>query len=160
MILCLGAEVVLNLVPKRGFAEIPIDNAEDPMDVDIDSERILSASQPVDMENGNKSPPDIVGSAAVLDSGIACRQSDRNPGVAGRPNSAGHAVAEASAPSMLLSPALAGNSKATHRGKGAGGKMCKKAPSELSLTLIHGDAVILEGDDFEVSNINDGTLQC
>jgi hypothetical protein len=128
------------------------------MDVDIDSERILSASQPVDMDNGNKSPPDIVGSAAVidvLDSGFARRQSDRNPGVAGQPNSAG----QASAPSMLLSPALAGNSKATHRGKGAGGKMCKKAPSELSLTLIHGDAVILEGDDFEVSNINDGTLQ-
>lgn len=49
-------------------------------------------------------------------------------------NTASHAVREAS-----------GSSK-------AGGKMSRKVPSELSLTLVHGDAVILEGDDFEVSN--------
>lgn len=107
------------------------------MDVDIDDgERILSASYPVD--DGSECPSETVGSAAVIDvpdPEVTCLQyvSAANP--------TNHNIAkDASGPSNVKK-----------RGKGTGVKTRKKACLELSLTLVHGDAVILDGDDFEVS---------
>jgi hypothetical protein len=121
----------MNLVPKRGFAKISIKSTEDPMDVDIDDgERILSASYPVD--DGSECPSETVGSAAVIDvpdPEITCLQYLSDP--------SHNAAIDASGPSKMM-----------QRGKGTGVKTRKP---ELSLTLVHGDAVILDGDDFEVS---------
>lgn len=143
-IICLGAEVVMNLVPKRGFAEIPIESAEDRME--IDGERILSASQLVD--NGCSEP---LASAAVIVPDD-CRQTGGDLNAADQPDPASLAVGEASGPSSNV-----GDGKAAGKGKGAGGKKSKQAPLELSITLVHGDAIILEGDDFEYQIKRSGT---
>ncbi|KAG2143760.1 uncharacterized protein EDB93DRAFT_1154582 [Suillus bovinus] len=138
-IICLGAEVVMNLVPKRGFTEIPIEGAEDRME--IDSERILSASQLVD-----DGCSETLASGAVIN----CRQAGGDPNVMNQPDPL--ALGEACGPSGNL-----GNAKAAGKGKGAGGKKSKQAPLELSMTLVHGDAIILEGDEFEYQIKRSGT---
>lgn len=143
-IICLGAEVVMNLVPKRGFPEIPIESAEDRME--IDSERILSASQLVD--NGCSSET-LASAAVIVPDG--CRQTGGDLSTANQPNPASLAVGEASGPSGNVGDDKAG------KGKGTGGKKSKQAPLELSITLVHGDAMILEGDDFEYQIKRSGT---
>lgn len=143
-IICLGAEVVMNLVPKRGFTEIPIESAEDRME--IDGERILSASQLVD--NGC---PEILASAAVTMPVDSC-QTGGDLNAANQPDPASLALGEASG-----SPSNVGDGKAAVKGKGIGGKKSKQAPLELSMTLVHGDAIILEGDDFEYQIKRSGT---
>jgi hypothetical protein len=127
----------MNLVPKRGFTEIPIESAENRME--IDGERILSASQLVD--NGC---PEILASAAVTMPVDPC-QTGGDLNAANQPDPASLALGEASG-----SPSNVGDGKAAVKGKGIGGKKSKQAPLELSMTLVHGDAIILEGDDFEV----------
>lgn len=144
-IICLGAEVVMNLVPKRGFTEIPIESAEDCME--IDRERILSASQLAD--NGCS---EILASAAVIVPDD-CRQTGGDPDVTNQPDPASLTLGEASGPSGNV-----GDAKAAGKGKGTtGGKKSKPAPLELSMTLVHGDAIILEGDDFEYQIKRSGT---
>lgn len=138
-IICLGAEVVMNLVPKRGFPEIPIESTEDHME--IDSERILSASQLAD--NGCS---ETLGSATVIVSND-CRQTLN---AANQPQDL--ASLEASGPSSNV-----GDGKVAGKGKGTGGKKGKQAPLELSVTLVHGDAIILEGDEFEYQIKRSGT---
>jgi hypothetical protein len=113
----------MNLVPKRGFTEIPIDSAVDHME--IDSERILSAT-PLD------GCSETLATAAVVVPDDRC-QTGLN--AANQPDPASLAL---------------GDGKAAGKGKGTGGKKSKQAPLELSVTLVHGDAIILEGDDFEV----------
>ncbi|KAG1845900.1 hypothetical protein DFJ58DRAFT_800196 [Suillus subalutaceus] len=144
-IICLGAEVVMNLVPKRGFTEIPIENAEDRME--IDGERILSALQLVD--NGCSEP---LASAAVIVSDD-CRQTGGDLNAADQPDPASLALGEASGPSSNN----VGDGKPAGKRKGTGGKKSKQAPLELSVTLVHGDAIILEGDDFEYQIKRSGT---
>lgn len=143
-IICLGAEVVMNLVPKRGFTEIPIESAEGRME--IDGERILSASQLVD--NGCSEP---LASAAVIVPND-CRQTGGDLNAADQPDPASLALGEASGPSSNV-----GDGKAARKGKGTGAKKNKQAPLELSMTLVHGDAIILEGDDFEYQIKRSGT---
>ncbi|KAG1747776.1 uncharacterized protein EDB91DRAFT_1114795 [Suillus paluster] len=126
MILCLGAEVVMNLVPKHGFSEIPIESAEDRMEVD--SERILTVIVP----DGD---------------------GDRN--AANQPDPASLTAGESPGSSLLSG--IVWDSKAARKWKGTGGKKSKQAPLELSVTLVHGDAVILEGDDFEYQIKRSGT---
>ncbi|KAG1897170.1 uncharacterized protein F5891DRAFT_1050741 [Suillus fuscotomentosus] len=145
IIICLGAEVVMNLVPKRGFTEIPIESAEDCME--IDRERILSASQLAD-----DGCSETLASAAVIVPDD-CRQTGGDPDVTNQPDSASLALGEASGPSGNV-----GDAKAAGKGKGiTGGKKSKPAPLELSMTLVHGDAIILEGDDFEYQIKRSGT---
>lgn len=133
-IICLGAEVVMNLVPKRGFTEIPIESAADQME--IDSERILSASQLVD-----DSCSETLATAAVVVPDD-CRQTSGDLNAANQPDPASLAL---------------GDGKAAGKGKGTGSKKSKQAPLELSMTLVHGDAIILEGDDFEYQIKRSGT---
>lgn len=113
----------MNLVPKRGFAEIPIESAADHME--IDSERILSATQ-------------LDGCSETLATAAVVLPDDRCQ--------TGLNAANQSDPASLA----LGDGKAAGKGKGTGGKKSKQAPLELSVTLVHGDAIILEGDDFEV----------
>jgi hypothetical protein len=120
----------MNLVPKRGFTEIPIESAADHME--IDSERILSESQLVD---GGSSETLATAAVVVPDDR---RQTGLN--AANQPDPASLAL---------------GDGKAAGKGKGTGGKKSKQAPLELSMTLVHGDAIILEGDDFEVRTSRD-----
>lgn len=129
-IICLGAEVVMNLVPKRGFAEIPIESAADHME--IDSERILSATQ-------------LDGCSETLATAAVVLPNDRCQ--------TGLNAANQSDPASLA----LGDGKAAGKGKGTGGKKSKQAPLELSVTLVHGDAIILEGDDFEYQIKRSGT---
>lgn len=131
-IICLGAEVVMNLVPKRGFTEIPIDTAADHME--IDSERILSASQLVD-----DGCSETLATAAVV---VPDDRRQTGLNAANQPDPASLAL---------------GDGKAVGKGKGTGGKKSKQAPLELSMTLVHGDAIILEGDDFEYQIKRSGT---
>ncbi|KAG2364306.1 hypothetical protein BDR07DRAFT_802297 [Suillus spraguei] len=132
----------MNLVPKRGFPEIPIESAEDHME--IDSERILSASQLAD--NGCS---ETLASAAVIVSND-CRQTRGDLNAANQPQDL--ASLEASGSSSNV-----GDGKVAGKGKGTGGKKGKQAPLELSVTLVHGDAIILEGDDFEYQIKRSGT---
>ncbi|KAG2346028.1 hypothetical protein BDR05DRAFT_960339 [Suillus weaverae] len=143
-IICLGAEVVMNLVPKRGFTKIPIESAEDHME--IDSQRILSASQLVD----NNCSETLASAAIIVPDD--CRQTGGDLNAANQPDSASLALEEASGPSGNI-----GDGKAGGKGKGTGGKKSKQAPLELSMTLVHGDAIILEGDDFEYQIKRSGT---
>ncbi|KAG0704567.1 hypothetical protein DFH29DRAFT_364602 [Suillus ampliporus] len=138
----------MNLVPKRGFAEIPIESAEDRMEVD--SERTLSASQLVD--NGCSS--ETLASAAIIvpDS---CRQAGGDINAENQPDPESLAAGEAS--SLLSGNVALGNGKAAGKGKGTSGKKSKQALLELSVTLVHGDAVILEGDDYEYQIKRSGT---
>lgn len=131
-IICLGAEVVMNLVPKGGFAEIPIESAADHME--IDSERILSATQLVD---DGCSETRATAAVVVPD---------------GRSQTGLNTATEPDPASLAL-----GDGKAAGKGKGIGGKKSKQAPLELSVTLVHGDAIILEGDDFEYQIKRSGT---
>ncbi|KAG2141857.1 hypothetical protein DEU56DRAFT_268405 [Suillus clintonianus] len=142
-IICLGAEVVMNLVPKRGFTEIPIETAENRME--IDSERILSASQLV------CSSEPLASAAVIVPDGYRQPGGDKN--AANQHDPASLAVGEASKPAGNV-----GDGKtAAGKGKGTGGKKSKQAPLELSMTLVHGDAIILEGDDFEYQIKRSGT---
>ncbi|KAG2046897.1 hypothetical protein BDR06DRAFT_144182 [Suillus hirtellus] len=145
IIICLGAEVVMNLVPKRGFTEIPIESAEDCME--IDRERILSASQLAD-----DGCSETLASAAIIVPDD-CRQTGGDPDVTNQPGPVSLALGEASGPSGNV-----GDAKAAGKGKSTtGGKKSKPAPLELSMTLVHGDAIILEGDDFEYQIKRSGT---
>jgi hypothetical protein len=133
-IICLGAEVVMNLVPKHGFTEIPIESATNHME--IDSERISSTSQLVD--DGYS---EILATTAVV-APDNCRQTGGDLNAANQPDPASLAL---------------GDGKSAGKGKGTGGKKSKQAPLELSMTLVHGDAIILEGDEFEYQIKRSGT---
>jgi len=124
----------MNLVPKRGFGEISIKSGEDPVKA---NERISSASQP--MVKGNGHSLETVGSAAVID--MPNSEDNCGLGAMSQANPVSHDAKDAS---ELATP----GGKAMQRRKGTGGKSSGK---ELSLKLVHGDAAILEGDDFEVS---------
>ena len=107
------------------------------MEVDQNERRILSAPQPV---HGDRSTSDTLASAAVIVSEIACHQGSSGHNAADQSNLASLAAREASGPSLS-------SGIATERGKSAG---IKRNMQELSVTLVHGDVIILEGDDFEV----------
>lgn len=93
--------------------------------MEIDSERILSATQ-------------LDGCSETLATAAVVLPDDRCQ--------TGLNAANQSDPASLA----LGDGKAAGKGKGTGGKKSKQAPLELSVTLVHGDAIILEGDDFEV----------
>jgi len=115
--------------------------------MEIDRERILSASQLAD-----DGCSETLASAAVIVPDD-CRQTGGDPDVTNQPAPASLALGEASGPSGNV-----GDAKAAGKGKGTtGGKKSKPAPLELSMTLVHGDAIILEGDDFEYQIKRSGT---
>ncbi|KIK90494.1 hypothetical protein PAXRUDRAFT_151821 [Paxillus rubicundulus Ve08.2h10] len=177
VILCLGAQVILNFIPKTGYSDAldttttdkvtcgddrtasPLmeRRAESPLDMTVAHDSGFKVDQ---RPTNSQSEKDVMGVVIVADheyTGFDPDSSTMDPGsglnMPSQPELDDIVLEHKNATEPMQRPARQ-KTKAIKEKR----KPTKKTPyPEISLTLVHGDGVILIGDDFECQIIRTGT---
>ncbi|KAH7891009.1 hypothetical protein F5I97DRAFT_1923502 [Phlebopus sp. FC_14] len=170
VVVCLGAEVVLNIVPKAGYG---------PMTTVGDT--VINADEGEDVHPAEitpECPKDVTSRPSAIPSEQSAGPSHQDGDIATSINQPSHQKGSGidpdaeSRPDLVISTAppyhAAGisasvekSASASKRGRGRkAGKAeqkGKRTHPEISMTLVHGDSAILKGDDFECQIVRTGT---
>jgi hypothetical protein len=146
--MCLGSETVISVVPKSGFSEpevvqglvsgsSAVGASTEFLEMDMDTDGLIPMDMDMDMDVDA-----VAGDEDVFmpELGAEVEMDDAEPLVPAPVKT------EMEIPATLVPNLTSGVGKAT-----SGARKPKPRKQDISVTLLHGDAMMLYGDDFEVS---------